>query len=61
MSPCKIMEDNWTFTFGREMGKMVIRDTCQVLTEAEFHDDRDTSPLQFWTTWRQLNALGGQQ
>jgi len=74
MSPCKFMEDNWTFTFGREMGKMMIRDTCQFWTEANFHDDRDTSPLQFWATCHQLeglgrpavtpptfNALGGQQ
>ena len=49
MSPCKIMEDDWTFTFGREMGKMMNRDTCQFWTEAEFYDDRDTSPWKFWT------------
>lgn len=54
--------------------KMVIRDTCLALTEAKFYDDRDTSPLQFWTAVCQLeclgrptvtpptfNALGGQQ
>ena len=47
MGPCKIMEDVWTFTFGREMGKMMNKDTCQFWTETEFHVDRATSPLQF--------------